>query len=105
MYLHFPTYSHYEDASYRQRVATGLQRGQADAKDNHRGEGIVIDEAAAVCISMATIESQVAVGVTRVQHGADVNLEGDGLDPAVHAEVPLSCGEVHKILLITLYVF
>lgn len=47
------TENHY---SYHKGVAAGLQRRQADTKDDHGGKGVVIDESAAVGISMTTVE-------------------------------------------------
>lgn len=40
---------------------------------------------------MATIEGQVSVGVARKENRAEVDFEGDGLHPTVHADIPLSC--------------
>lgn len=77
--------------SHHQGIATGLQRRQADAEDYDGGEGVVVDESPAVGISMATVEGQVGVGVAREEDGAEVDLEGDRLHAAVHADVPLRC--------------
>lgn len=38
---------------------------------------------------MATIEGQVRIRVAREENRAEVDFEGDGLHPAVHADVPL----------------
>ena len=40
---------------------------------------------------MATIEGQVGVSVARKEDGAEVDLEGDGLHPTVHTDIPLRC--------------
>lgn len=74
---------------YHQSIATGFQRGQADGKYHHSGKRVVIDEAAALSISMPTVEGQVSVGVTRKEDWAEVDLKGDGLHAAVNADVPL----------------
>lgn len=76
-------------SSYHQSIATGFQRGQADGEYHDSGKGVVIDEAAALSISMATVEGQVSVSVTRKEDGAEVDLEGDGLHATVNADIPL----------------
>ncbi|TNN53184.1 hypothetical protein EYF80_036603 [Liparis tanakae] len=38
------------------RIATGLQRRQADTKDYHSWKGVIVNETTAVGISMATIK-------------------------------------------------
>lgn len=46
---------------------------------------------------MATIEGKVRVGVARKENRAEIDLEGDGLHPAVHADIPLRCnGHAYK---------
>lgn len=40
---------------------------------------------------MTTVEGQVSVGVAGKEDGAEVDLEGDGLHPTVHTDIPLSC--------------
>lgn len=40
---------------------------------------------------MATIEGQVGVGVAGEEDRAEVEFEGDGLHPTVHADIPLRC--------------
>lgn len=80
-------------SSYHQGIATGLQTGQADAEDHDGGKGVVIDETAAVSVSMATVESQVGVSVAGKEDGAEVDLEGEGLHPAVHTDVSLGCNK------------
>lgn len=74
---------------YHQAIAAGLQCAEADAEQYCRGERVVIDEAPAVGIAMATIERKVCNGVAGEQHRAEVNLQGHGLNPAVHADVAL----------------
>lgn len=74
---------------HHQTVSTGLQCAEADAEQYCRGERVVIDEAPAVGIAMATIERKVCNGVAGEQHRAEVNLQGHGLNPAVHADVAL----------------
>lgn len=75
---------------YHQAVAAGLQRAETDAEQDRRGEGVVVDEASALCVTVAPVQGQVCVGVAREEHGAEVDLQGDGLNPAVHADVPLT---------------
>lgn len=41
-------------------------------------------------VAVASVEGQVGVGVSGEEDGAEVDLEGDGLHPAVDADVPLS---------------
>lgn len=76
-------------SSYHQGIATGFQRGQADAKYHHSRKGVVVDEAAALRVPVASVEGQVGVGVARKEHRAEVDLQGDGLHPAVNADIPL----------------
>lgn len=76
-------------SSYHQSVATGLQRGQADGKYHNSRKSVVVDEAAALSVSMAPVEGQVSVSVTRKEDRAEVDLQGDGLHAAVSADVPL----------------
>ena len=74
---------------YDQTVVTGLQGVEADAEQHRRGEGVVVDEPPALGVAVATVESEVGLGVARVQHGAEVDLQRDGLNAAVHADIPL----------------
>lgn len=76
-------------SSHHQSIATGFQRGQADGKYHNSGKSVVVDEAAALGVSMPTVEGQVSVSVTRKEDGAKVDLKGDGLHAAVNADVPL----------------
>lgn len=76
-------------SSYHQRIATGFQRGQADAKYHNSRKRVVVDEAAALSVPVASVEGQVRVGVARKEDRAEVDLKGDGLHPAVNADVPL----------------
>jgi len=82
---------HHSRFSYHQRIATGLQRRQADTKDYHSWKCVIVDETTAVGISMATIEGHVSVCVARKEDRAEVDLEGDGLHPTVHTDIPLRC--------------
>ena len=75
--------------SYHQGVATGLERVEADAEEHYGREGVVVDEASAMCVAVASVEGQICVGVAREQHWAKVDLQGDGLHPAVNADVSL----------------
>lgn len=79
-------------SSYHQGIATGFQRGQADAKYHNSRESVVVDEAAALSVAVATVEGQVGVGVARKEDWAEVELKGDGLHPAVNADIPLRFG-------------
>lgn len=76
-------------SSYHQSIATGFQCGQADGKYHDSRKSVVVDEAAALSISMASIEGQVSVNVTRKEDGAEVDLKGDGLHATVNADIPL----------------
>lgn len=75
---------------YHQAGAAGLQGAEADAEQDRRGEGVVVDEASALRVAVLAVQGQVWGGVTGVQHRTEVDLQGDGLDPAVDADVPLS---------------
>lgn len=75
---------------YHQAVTTGLKRTETDAEQDCCGEGVVVDEAAALGIPVATIQGQICVSVTGKQHWAEVDLQGDGLNTAVHTDVPLT---------------
>lgn len=75
--------------SYHQSVATGFQRGKADGKYHHSRKSVVVDEAAALSISMPSIEGQVSVSVTRKEDWAEVDLKGDSLHATVNADIPL----------------
>lgn len=77
--------------SYHQRVPAGLQGVEADAEEHRRGEGVVVDEAATVRVAMAPVQRQVRVRVAREEHRTEVDLQGDGLHTAVHADVSLRC--------------
>lgn len=76
-------------SSHHQSIAAGFQRRQADGKYHHSWKGVVVDEAAALGVSVPTVEGQVSVGVTRKEDGAEVDLKGDGLHATVNADVPL----------------
>lgn len=75
---------------YHQTVTAGLQSAETDAEQDRCGEGVVVDEATALRITVATIQGQICVGVAREEHGAKVDLQGDGLNPAVNTDVPLT---------------
>lgn len=76
-------------SSYHQGVSTGLQRGQADAEDDDGGKSVVVDKSSTVSVSMATVEGQVRIGVSREENRTEVDLESDGLHATVHADVSL----------------
>ena len=75
---------------YHQAVTAGLQSAETDAEQDRCGEGVVVDEATALGVSVATVQGQVCVGVAGEEHGAEVDLQGDGLNPTVHTDVPLT---------------
>lgn len=75
---------------HHQVVATGLQSAEADAEKECGGEGVVVYEAAALSFAVAAIQRQVGVSVAREEHGTKVDLQRDGLDAAVDADVPLT---------------
>lgn len=75
---------------YHQAVAAGLQSAETDAEQDCCGEGVVVDEATALGVTMVTVQGQICVSVAREEHGAEVDLQGDGLNPAVHTDVPLT---------------
>ncbi len=75
---------------YHQAVTTGLQSAETDAEQDRSGEGVVVDEATALGVTVVTIQGQICVGVAGEEHGAEVNLQSDGLNAAVHTDVPLS---------------
>lgn len=75
---------------YHQAVTAGLQSAETDAEQDRCGEGVVVDEAAALGVAVATVQSQVCIGVAGEEHRAEVDLQGDGLHPAVHTDVPLA---------------
>lgn len=75
---------------YHQAVTAGLQSAEADAEQDRCGEGIVVDEAAALGVAVVTVQGQICVGVAGEEHGAEVDLQGDGLNSAVHTDVPLT---------------
>lgn len=83
-------------SSYHQGIATGFQRGQAHAKYHHSRKSVVVDEAAALSVAVATVEGQVSVGVARKEDWAEVDLQGDGLHPAVNADIPLRFEEQER---------
>lgn len=76
---------------YHQAVTTGFQGAQTDAEQDCCGEGVVINEASALGVSVATVQGQIGVGVAREKHRAEVDLQGDGLNSTVHTDVPLTC--------------
>lgn len=75
---------------YHQAVTAGLQGAETDAEQHRCGKGVVVDEATALCITVATVQGQICVSVAGEEHGAEVDLQGDGLNPAIHTDVPLS---------------
>ena len=75
---------------YHQAVTTGLQSVETDAEQDRCGEGVVIDEATALGITVVTVQGQICVRVAREEHGAEVDLQGDGLNTTVHTDVPLT---------------
>lgn len=76
-------------APYHQAAATGLQGAETDAEQHGCGESVVVDETPAVGLALATVQGQVCVGVAGKQHRTEVDLQGDGLNSAVHADVTL----------------
>lgn len=75
---------------YHQAVTTGLQSAEADAEQDRRGEGVVVDEAAALGVAVVTVQGQIGLSVAGEEHRAEVDLQGDGLNAAVHADVTLA---------------
>ena len=75
---------------YHQAVTAGLQSAEAYAEQDRRGEGVVVDEAAALGVAVVTVQGQIGLGVAGEEHGAEVDLQGDGLNAAVHADVTLA---------------
>ncbi len=75
---------------YHQTVTAGLQSAETDAEQDRCGEGVVVDEATALCVTVVTVQGQICVGVAGEEHGAEVDLQGDGLNPAVNTDVPLT---------------
>lgn len=75
---------------YHQAVTARLQRAEADAEQDRRGEGVVVDEAATLGVAVVTVQGQIYVGVAGIQYGTEVDLYGDGLNPTVHADVSLT---------------
>lgn len=75
---------------YHQAVTAGLQGAEADAEQDRCGEGVVVDEASALGVTVASIQGQICISVAGEQHRAEVDFQGDGLNPAVHTDVPLS---------------
>lgn len=75
---------------YHQTVAAGLQSAEADAEEHCCGEGVVVDEAATLGFAVMAVEGQVGVRVAGEENRAEVDLQGDGLNPAVHADVPFT---------------
>lgn len=75
---------------YHQAVSAGFQGAEADAEQDRCGECVVVDEAAALGVTMVTVQGQIRIGVAGEQNRAEVDLQGDGLHAAVHADVPLS---------------
>lgn len=76
---------------YHQAVTAGLQSAEADAEQDRRGEGVVVDKSTALSVTIVTVQGQICVGIAGEEHGAEVDLQGDGLNPAVHTDVPLTC--------------
>lgn len=75
---------------YHQVVTAGLQSAEADAEQDSRGERVVVDEATALGVTVATVQGQIYVSVAGKQYGTEVDLYGDGLNPAVYTDVPLT---------------
>lgn len=74
---------------YHQAVTTGLQSAETNAEQNGGGERVVVDEATTLSVAVLAVQGQVCSCVTRVEHGTEIDLKGDGLDPTVNADVPL----------------
>lgn len=75
---------------YHQVVTASLQSGEADAEQDRRGECVVVDEATTLDVAVVTVQSQIYVSVAGKQYRTEVDLYGDGLHPAVNADVPLT---------------
>lgn len=59
---------------YHQAVTAGLQSAETDAEQDRGGEGVIVDEAPALSITVVTIEGQICVGVSGKEHWAEVDL-------------------------------
>lgn len=80
----------FEYILYHQAVSAGFQSAETDAEQNSCGEGVVVDKATTLGVTVMTIQCQVCVGVAGEQYGTEVDLQGDGLNPAVYTDVPLT---------------
>ncbi|TNN59863.1 hypothetical protein EYF80_029912 [Liparis tanakae] len=56
-------------------VTAGLQSAEADAEQDRRGEGVVVDESTALSVTIATVQGQICVGIAGEEHGAEVDLQ------------------------------
>lgn len=81
---------HPQFSPHHQVVTTGLQSAEADAEEERGGKGVVVYKAATLSFAVAAIQGQVCVNVAGEQHRTKVDLQRDGLDAAVHADVPLT---------------
>lgn len=75
---------------YHQAVTAGLKGAETDTEQDCCGEGVVVDEATALGVPVATIQGQICVSVAGKQHRTEVDLQGNGLNPTVHTDVPLA---------------
>lgn len=76
--------------SHHQHVSTGFQCAEANAEQHCCGECVVVDEAAALSIAVMSVQGQVGISVTRVEHWTEIDLQCDGLHTTVHSDIPLS---------------
>lgn len=83
---------------YHQAVTTGLQGAQADAEQDRGGKGVVVYETTTLGVAVVAVQGQIHLGVAGEQHRAVIDLQGDGLNPAVHSDVSLTWGEAWKKL-------
>lgn len=75
---------------YHQAVTAGLESAQADAEQDCGGKGVVVYKATTLGSTMVAIQGQIRLGVSREQHRTVVDLQCDGLNPAVHCDVSLT---------------
>lgn len=59
---------------YHQAAAAGLQSAETDGKQDRCGEGVVVDEAMALGVTVVTVQGQICVGVAGVEHRTEVDL-------------------------------
>lgn len=78
---------------YHQAVTAGLQSAQADAEQDCGGKGVVVYEATTLGVTMVTVQGQICLSVSGKEHRTVVDLQRDGLNPAVHCDVSLTWGE------------